>query len=92
MHPYLKGALVCFVILIVLCVAVLAVNAGNSVPTSIVARVQLQGVSCAGPCCCGWAATLYRGHWYDTGVMGYCRWFRPLRDGQWVTTTLRLVR
>ena len=65
--------------------------AGDYPPRTIRATVQLSSVYCAAGCCCGQAATIYRGHWYST-PRGYCKWFRPLREGQVVTTTLYRVR
>jgi len=70
----------------------LSVGAGLGVPPTIRAAIELRNVYCAGPCCCGTGSAWYAGREYDTGVMGYCKWFRPLRDGQTVVATLRLVR
>lgn len=53
----------------------------NDMPRMLVVTGKLQWVTCAGPCCCGTLATTYQGHWYE-GT--YCKWFRPLRDGQTV--------
>lgn len=65
--------------------------AGDYPPRTIRAAVRLSSVRCAAGCCCGQGATIYRGYWYTTGVKGYCRWFRTLRDGQTVTATLTRV-
>lgn len=90
-HPYLITFALCVILAVLLLWALADVaDASSGVPPTIHATVQLQSVYCAGPCCCGYAAIVYRGHYYDTG--GYCKWFRPLANGQRVTTTLRLVR
>jgi hypothetical protein len=63
--------------------------AGGNPPLSIYVAAPLTGVNCAGPCCCGDLWAVYRGHRY--GRASFCRWFRPLREGQIVTTTLTLA-
>lgn len=69
-----------------------AVPAGGSQPpASITAAVPVTSVYCSLGVCCGATQVIYRGHWYDR-PRGYCRWFRPLTDGQIVTTTLWLAR
>lgn len=60
-------------------------------PRRIAVDAPVHAVYCLGPCCCGSVEATYRGHYYDAGAKGYCRWFRPLRDGQVVRATLTLV-
>lgn len=98
LDPLLKIALVLFAIAAVLILlfglvfpAAAEPAAGYAPPASIVAPVRLTNVYCTGPCCCGQAQLVYRGYWYDR-PLGYCRWFRPLVEGQVVTTTLWLVK
>lgn len=92
--PSLRIALAAFALaaLLILCGLVLNANAASDYPPrSITVPVTLTNVVCKAGCCCGLAATVYRGHWYST-PRGYCKWFRPLRNGQTVTTTLYRVR
>jgi len=82
-----------YLILIVLLVAILtpgSAQAGNYPPTSLKVRAPLDGVYCSAGCCCGSVTVLYRGHYYGDPM--YCKWFRPLKAGQLVTTTVYLMR
>lgn len=63
---------------------------GEPLPEFITVYAPVTNVACLGPCCCGDVTVMYRYHWY--GNPSYCRWFRPLRDGQQVRATLRLWR
>lgn len=67
-------------------------DAASGVPPTIKAAITLRNVNCAGPCCCGTGSAWYAGREYDTGIVGYCKWFKPLHDGQVVVATLRLAR
>lgn len=101
--PLVRIMLLCaigFVVLVFLAlVALPAVHAepapapdpGYQPPASITVSVRLTDVYCSGPCCCGAVQATYHNHLYDR-QLGYCRWFRPLRNGQVVTTTLWLAR
>ena len=66
-------------------------EASSDVPPTLRAAVRVTGVYCSMGCCCGTAQTVYMGHWYDR-PLGYCRWFRQLREGETVVTTLTLAR
>lgn len=65
---------------------------GEDVPRVITVNAPVQRVYCSMGCCCGSVSVRYHGHWYDTGPRGFCRWFRPLRDGQIVRARVWLVR
>ena len=66
------------------------VGADDALPRKITVTAPVRYVNCAGPCCCGEVTVIYRGHYY--GNPSYCRWFRPLTEGQNVTTTVTLRR
>lgn len=96
--PLVKLFLVCliaFLVLAILALVALPVVEGAPAgddgypPASITATVPVRGVVCKLGCCCGSVSLVYMGHWYDR-PLGYCRWFRPLRNGDLVTTTLYL--
>ncbi len=65
-------------------------EAASELPPSIRVTAPVTGVYCAGPCCCGSVTVLYRNHYYTRA--SYCKWFFGLREGQPVTTTVRLWR
>ncbi len=96
-----RGRLMGLVILLALALLIWLLSAGQGQaaplgghmpPATIWQAVALTDVYCAGPCCCAHPWTYYQGHLYDSGVMGYCKWFRPLRNGDVVTLRLYLVR
>lgn len=76
----------------VICAVLLALSAGaasaddGTLPYKVRTTGRLSEVSCAGPCCCGTVSTIIGHVRYEAS--GYCRWFRPLRNGQTVTTML----
>jgi len=75
----------------VICAVLLALSAGaasadGATPYKIRTTGRLSEVNCAGPCCCGTVSTIIGHVRYEAS--GYCRWFRPLRNGQTVTTML----
>ena len=77
------------VLVITLSVAAPA-SAGTKPPARIRVTAPVHSVYCWLGCCCGTVEASYAGHYYDTGAQLYCRWFRPLTDGQLVTATLTL--
>jgi len=89
MNLYLKGALVCLVVVVLLALVVVAVNAGAYPPYTIKVRGAIEDVYCYGPCCCGTLATVYHGAWYEGS---YYKWFKTLRDGDIVTATVMRAR
>jgi hypothetical protein len=70
--------------------AVVHAGAGEPLPRTLRVTAPLSYVSCSGPCCCGEVTVRKYGRYY--GDASYCRWFRPLRDGQLVTTTVSLIQ
>lgn len=99
LHPLLRVAVVCFAVaalLILLALVALPVTEAAPAADRVADRVApgtrvtitgpAQNVACGLGCCCGYVQGVYRGETYGGA---YCRWFRPLRDGQTVTLTGR---
>ena len=62
----------------------LFLHSGGNPPPTLTVTAPIQHVYCGGPCCCGDVTVRYQGRYY--GDPSYCRWFRPLKNGQLVTT------
>lgn len=91
----LRIALICLALaalLILLALVAIPVTeaapAAERVPpgTRVTITGPAQNVACGLGCCCGYVQGVYHGETYGGA---YCRWFRPLRDGQTVTLTGR---
>jgi hypothetical protein len=78
-------------LLLLLRLAVGVVSAGGDPPKRITVYAPVRNVHCALGVCCGSVSATYRGHHYDAGPRGYCRWFHSLGDGQTVRATLYLA-
>lgn len=98
MNRHLKVACACCAAaLLLLVLAVAAAHAApaggaagpTTLPRSLTGSGQVQSVYCAGPVCCGSLVVRYQGYRYTAE---YCRWFRPLRNGDSVSTTVYLQR
>jgi hypothetical protein len=79
----LIAAVVCAVLL---ALSAGAASAGSDTPYKVRTTGTLREVSCAGPCCCG-TVTATIGH-VRYEAIGYCKWFRTLRNGDTVRTML----
>jgi hypothetical protein len=88
LDPALRVAVICFAVvalLIVLALVALPADAADG-PAVVTIRGPVQHVSCGLGCCCGLVQGTYQGRTYGGA---YCRWFRPLREGETVTKTGR---
>jgi hypothetical protein len=90
-HQRRRLSIALAVLALALLLATRSAAAGGDPPRYITVRAPVRGVVCAVGVCCGVVEATYRGHTYDAGPRGYCRWLRPLGEGQLVTARLRLV-
>ena len=85
----ITGALIIATVVAAVLLAITASAASadsGDLPFKIRTSGKLSEVSCAGPCCCG-TVTATIGH-VRYEAIGYCKWFRPLRNGDTVRTML----
>lgn len=77
-------------LVLIIGLAALPASAGSNPPRRITVYAPVHSVWCNLGVCCGAVDAMYAGHYYDAGPRGYCRWFRPLAEGQVVRATLTL--
>lgn len=84
----ITGALIIVAVVVALLLAITAASAGadSGTPYKVRTTGRLSEVSCAGPCCCGTVSTIISHVRYE--AIGYCKWFRTLRNGDTVRTML----
>ena len=89
-RSHLRLGLAALALVLLMGLGVGSASAGSNPPKRITVNAALHSVYCGLGVCCGAAEAFYQGHYYDTGARGYCRWFRPLAEGQVVRATLTL--
>lgn len=90
MNPKLKMAVICFLAALSLLLLSAAITEAGVIAPKVIHSVGIvSDVNCIGPCCCGTVYKVYQGWYYER--FSYCRWFKPLKDGDRVTTTMALA-
>lgn len=90
MNPKLKMAVICFLAALSLLLLSAAITEAGVIAPKVIHSVGIvSDVNCIGPCCCGTVYKVYQGWYYER--FSYCRWFKPLKNGDRVTTTMALA-